>query len=126
MVKRHWRRRISLRKSVPSGGRDFGLVWSVRAGISGVYCTQQTQLTTSSESRFSGVALTASLSSFSGPPFISEGGTKSCKGFGSAASLPCTAQAGILFAGQDVHNEAARDFCQPRINSSGERSANAL
>ena len=40
------------RESIPTGGRDFGLVWSVGAGISGVNRTQQTQLTTSGNSLF--------------------------------------------------------------------------
>jgi hypothetical protein len=51
---------------------------------------------------------------FSGPPFTSEGGTKSGKSFGSAAALRCTAPAGVCFSGQAVHSEAAFDECQSR------------
>ena len=43
-----------------------------------------------------------SVCSFSGPPFTSEGGTKSCESSGSAISLHCTAPAGAWFAGQAV------------------------
>jgi hypothetical protein len=51
-------------------------VWSVGAGISGVYCTQQTQLTTSSKLPLSAACCVMSVDSFSAPPFTSEGGTK--------------------------------------------------
>src|SRR5215469_5525543 len=66
------------------------------------------------------------VGSFSGAPFTSEGGTKSCKGFGSAASLQCTEPPGVSSAGQAVRGEAALDSFQSRMNSSGERSASAL
>jgi hypothetical protein len=59
------------RESIPSGGRDFGLVWSVGAGISGVYRTQQTQLTTSSNLLVPAACSALSDSSFCGPPFTS-------------------------------------------------------
>jgi hypothetical protein len=74
------------RESIPTGCRDFGLVWSVGAGISSVFRTQHTQLTTSSKSLFSATAAVLSVSSFSEPPFTSESGSKSCRSFGSAAS----------------------------------------
>src|SRR6266851_5990623 len=114
------------RESIPTGGRNFGLVWSVGAGISGVYRTQQTQLTTSGNSLFVVGDFALCMDSFSGPPFTFEGGTKSCESFGSAVSLQCTAPAGAWFAGQAVRSEAALDSFQSRANSSRERSANAL
>ena len=40
-------RNDSPRASMPTDGKNFGLVWSVGTGISGVYRTQHTQLTTS-------------------------------------------------------------------------------
>lgn len=101
-------------------------MWSVGTGVSGIYHTQQTQLTTSSN-----VLVPAGVSgcpgdSFSGPPFTSEGGTKSGVSFGSAVSLQCTAPAGAWFAGPAVRDEAALDSFHSRTNSSGERSPNAL
>lgn len=114
------------RESIPAGGRDLGLVWSVGAGISGVYRTQQTQLTTSGNWLFFAAGLMLSCDSFSGPPFTSEGGTKSGKRFGPAAELGCTAPAGFGFAGLAVRSEAALDSRQSRANSSGARSPNEL
>jgi hypothetical protein len=108
---------------VPTGGRDFGLVWSVGADISGVYCTPQTQLTTSSNLVVSVACSALSGGSFSGPPFTSEGGRESCNGFGSAAVLPCMATAGAFSAGLAVRSGVALDCCQTRANSSGEQSA---
>jgi hypothetical protein len=84
-------------------------VWSVGAGVSGIYRTQQTQLTTSGNSLFVAGDFALSMDSFSGPPFTYEGGTKSCESFGSAVSLQCTAPAGVWFAGRAVRSEAALD-----------------
>ena len=61
----------------------------------------------SSNSRFLAAASVLSVSSFSGPPFTSEGGTKSGVSFGSAVSLQCTAPAGAWFAGPAVRDDAA-------------------
>ena len=88
--------------------------------------TQQTQLTTSSNLLVPAGVSDCPRDSFSGPPFTSEGGTKSGMSFGSAASLHCTAPAGTWFAGQAVRNEAALDSFHSRTNSSGERSPSAL
>jgi hypothetical protein len=100
-------------------------VWSVDAGISGVYRTQHTQLTSSSELLFSAACSVPFVGSFSGPPFTSEGGTKSGVSFGSAVLLQCTAPAGTWFAGPAVRDEAALDSFQSQANASGERSAKA-
>src|SRR5579872_4794129 len=90
-----WKKKYDApRESIPTGGRDFGLVWSFGAGISGIYRTQQTQLTTSNRLPSSTASSALSLDSFSDPPFtFAEGGTKSWMSFGSAASLLCTAPA---------------------------------
>ena len=81
------------RESIPARRRDFGLAWSVSAGISGVYRTQHTQLATSSKSPFPAGSSVRSMTSFSGPPFTSaEGGTKGFMGFGSAAAMQCAAR----------------------------------
>jgi hypothetical protein len=65
------------RESVPTGGRDCSLAWSVAADISDVYRTPQTQFTTSSNLVVSVACSALSGSSFSGPPFTAEGGTES-------------------------------------------------
>ncbi len=75
-------------------------MWSVGTGVSGIYRTQQTQLTTSSYLLVPAGVSGCAGDSFSGPPFTSEGGTKSGVSFGSAVSLQCTAPAGTWFAGQ--------------------------
>jgi hypothetical protein len=93
------------RRSVPTGGRGFGLVWSVGAGISGVYGTQQTQLTTSSKSLCS----VLSVGSFSASPLISTWGeSKSCPGFGTEAGALCTAPASSWAAAGQVVQSAGR------------------
>jgi hypothetical protein len=102
-------------------------VWSFGAGISGIYRTQQTQLTTSNKLPSSTASSALSLDSFSDPPFtFAEGGTKSWMSFGSAASLLCTAPAGAWLAGPAVRNEGALDSFHARVNSSGERSPSEL
>ena len=83
------------RESIPTVGRDFGLVWSVSAGISGVYRTQHTQLATSNDSPFEPASSGLSVSSFSGPPFTSEGETRNCSDFSTEESARCTARASI-------------------------------
>jgi len=104
------------RESIPTGGRDFGLVWSFGAGVSGIYRTQQTQLTTSNRLPSSTASSALSLDSFSDPPFtFAEGGTKSWMSFGSAASLLCTAPAGAWLAGPAVRNEGALDSFHARV-----------
>jgi hypothetical protein len=66
------------RGSMPTGSRGFGVVWSVGAGISGVYCTLQTRLTTSNNWLLGATVSALSLTSFSPPPFtLDRGGAKS-------------------------------------------------
>src|ERR1700688_2331181 len=108
------------RESIPTGGRDFGLMWSVGTGVSGIYRTQQTQLTTSSNLLVPAGVPGCPGDSFSGPPFTSEGRTKSGVSFGSAGSLQCAAPAGVGPPDRAVRDEAALDSFHWRTNSSGE------
>ena len=75
---------------MPAGSRDFGLLWSVGAGISGVYRIQQTQLTTSNKRLFPGLIVLGSVGSFSAPVLHIRGRAGNLQGFrirGIAAAL---------------------------------------